>query len=171
MNALSYLIRSLRSEDEPFLWEMLYHAIHVSEGQVAPPRDIVHLPDLARYVQGWGRSGDQGFLAYRETTGQSLGAVWIRLLIGEGRGYGYVDEDTPELSIAVLPQYRSQGIGTALLGSMVSSVSGYASISLSVSADNPALRLYKRFGFRIISQDAGSFTMRRDTTGQQTPFP
>lgn len=165
MSALTYHIRPLRSDDGPFLWDMLYHAIHVPEGHVAPPRDIVYLPDLARYVQDWGQTGDYGFLASGVETGVLLGAAWIRLLTGKNRGYGYVDDDTPELSIAVLPQHRGQGIGTALLGCLFSSSPGSSSISLSVSGDNPALKLYQRFGFRIVGENAGSFTMIRDTVG------
>ncbi|MEJ7638954.1 MAG: GNAT family N-acetyltransferase [Singulisphaera sp.] len=112
---INCIIRPLISEDEPFLWEMLYQALHVPEGQSAPPREVVRLPELARYVQGWGREGDCGFLASDAITGRPLGAAWLRLPVGENKGYGYIDNDTPELSIAVLPEYRGQSIGTQLL--------------------------------------------------------
>ena len=154
-------IRPLRSEDEPFLWEMLYQALHVSEGQSAPPREVVRLPELARYVLGWGRKGDCGFLASDAATGRPVGAVWLRLLVGGNKGYGYVDDDTPELSIAVLPEYRGQGVGTQLLIHLFASACGQSSISLSVSADNSALRLYERFGFEVVSKSDGSLTMKR----------
>jgi ribosomal protein S18 acetylase RimI-like enzyme len=157
----NFIIRPLVPEDEPFLWEMLYQALHVPEGQSAPPREVVRLPELARYVQDWGREDDRGFLASDAITGQPLGAAWLRLLGGENRGYGHVDDDTPELSIAVLPEYRDQGIGTQLLTRLFDSVPEKFPISLSVSADNPALRLYERFGFEVVSRDAGSLTMRR----------
>ncbi len=158
---MNYVIRALASEDEPFLWEMLYQALHVPKGELSPPREVIHLPELSRYVQGWGRKGDRGFLASNATTGQYIGAVWLRLLIRESKGYGYVDDDTPELSMAVLPEYRGQGIGTELLACLVSSVCKHSSISLSVSEGNPAFRLYERFGFKVVSKSAGSFTMKR----------
>jgi len=72
-------------EDEPFLWEMLYQAIYVPEGQTAPPRSVVRRPELARYVRGWGREGDCGFLA-GDAADQPVGAVWLRLLRGENKG-------------------------------------------------------------------------------------
>ena len=159
---MNYIIRSLVPEDEPFLWEMLYQALYVSEGQSAWPRAIIHRPELACYVQGWGRESDCGFLASDAVTGQPLGAVWIRLLVGEYKGYGYVDDHTPELDIAVLPEYRGQGIGTQLLKHLFASACGQSSISLSVSAGNPAVKLYSRFGFTVVSRTDESLLMKRD---------
>ncbi|MCT7991918.1 GNAT family N-acetyltransferase [Laspinema olomoucense] len=158
---MNCIIRPLISKDQPFLWEMLYQALYVPGGQSVPPREVVQLPELARYVRGWKRVGDCGFLASDAATGQSVGAVWLRLLVGENRGYGYVDDDTPELSIAVVPGYRGQGLGTQLLIHLLASASGQSSISLSVSVDNPALRLYERFGFEVVSKSEGSLTMKR----------
>jgi ribosomal protein S18 acetylase RimI-like enzyme len=95
-------------------------------------------------------------------TGQPVGAVWVRLVVGEGKGYGYVDDDTPELSIAVFPEYRGQGIGTQLLTHLFASVCGQSSISLSVSAKNPAVKLYNCFGFKVVSRTDESLLMKRD---------
>jgi len=159
---MNYVIRPLELEDEPFLWEMLYQAIHVPEGQPPLPREIIQIPELARYVQSWGREGDCGFLSSDTLTSHPIGAVWLRLPIGEHKGYGYVDDNTFELSIAILPEYRGQGIGTQLLTHLLASEWGKSSISLSVSADNPAVRLYERFGFEIISRSDGSLTMKRN---------
>ncbi|MEL6381081.1 MAG: N-acetyltransferase [Cyanobacteria bacterium J06626_18] len=159
-------IRSITLEDESFLWEMLYQAIHVPEGQPALPRTIVQIPELARYVQGWGREGDVGFLSILTTTNQPIGAVWLPLPIGEYKGYGYIDDDTPELSIAVLPEYRGQGVGTQLLTHLLTSAWDEAPISLSVSAANSAVRLYQRFGFEIVGYNDDSLTMKRNSVGQ-----
>ena len=158
---MNCVIRPLKLEDEPFLWEMLYQALYVPKGCAALPREVVRLPELARYVQSWGREDDFGFLAKDAIADQSIGAIWLRLLIGENPGYGYVDDNTPELSIAVLPQYRGQGVGTQLLTHLLASEGGRSSISLSVSANNPAVRLYERFGFAIVSKSDESLTMKR----------
>ncbi|MGF1588506.1 MAG: GNAT family N-acetyltransferase [Pleurocapsa sp.] len=160
---MSCIIRPLVPEDEPFLWEMLYQALYVPVGQAVLSYEVIYLPELARYVKGWGQPSDCGFLASDATTGQPVGAVWLRLLKNENKGYGYVDDDTPELSIAVLPEYQGQGIGTELLNCLVASVCEHSSISLSVSEGNPATRLYERFGFEVVSGSAGSFTMKRDS--------
>jgi ribosomal protein S18 acetylase RimI-like enzyme len=166
---MNWIIRPLIFEDEPFLWEMLYQAIHVRDGQSPPPRDVVRLPELARYVEGWGRAGDRGFLASDALSGQPLGAAWLRLLTGDYKGYGYIDDDTPELSIAVLPEHRGHGIGTQLLSYLLASVRGQLSVSLSVSADNPALRLYQSFGFAVMRKSDGSLTMKRDRADAINP--
>jgi ribosomal protein S18 acetylase RimI-like enzyme len=156
---INHTLRSLTPADQPFLWEMLYQALYVPADEPPPPRDVIYQPDLARYVQDWGRAGDRGFLASDLATGEAIGAVWLRFLVGENQGYGYIDDQTPELGLAVLSEYRGQGIGTALLNALVAVVPG--SISLSVSADNPALRLYQRFGFAIVSESHGTLILKR----------
>jgi ribosomal protein S18 acetylase RimI-like enzyme len=157
---INWTIRSLTPTDQPFLWEMLYQALYVAADQTPPPREMIYQPDLARYVQDWGKAGDRGFVAIDDNTGQSIGAVWLRLLIGENKGYGYVDDRTPELGIALLPEYRGQSIGTALLNALVAAEPG--AISLSVAADNPAVRLYQRFGFAIVQEIGGSLILKRN---------
>ena len=105
------IIRSLTTADEPFLWEMLYQALYVPEGVDPFPRDIVRRPEISRYAEDWGQAGDLGFVAVSNDTRSPVGATWIRLLKGANKGYGYVDETTPELTIAVMPAFRGQGIG------------------------------------------------------------
>jgi ribosomal protein S18 acetylase RimI-like enzyme len=141
---------------------MLYQALYIPPGAPPLPREIVHRPEISRYVDNWGKPGDEGFAAIDEKTQRPVAAVWIRLLTGENRGYGYVDDATPELSIAVLPGYRGQGIGTILLTRMLAEAkSVHPAISLSVSADNPALRLYQRSGFEVVGEPSSSLTMIR----------
>lgn len=133
-------LRPLIPSDEPFLWEMLYQALYVPPGQPPLSRDLIQSPELRPYVEGWGGLSDIGWLALDDEI--PVGAVWFRLLVGTNRGYGYVDDTTPELSIAVLPEYRGQGIGTMLLRQLLElSPLPYSAISLSVDAENPARRL------------------------------
>ena len=153
-------IRALTKADESFLWDMLYQAIYVPEGQAPPPYEIVYQPALAWYVQDWGRDGDCGFLASAES-GQPVGAIWLRLATGGHHGYGYVDDDTPELSMALLPDYRGKGIGTQLFAYLFDSPWTHPRVSLSVSAKNPARRLYKRVRFVKVEQSGDSVTMIR----------
>lgn len=142
-------IRPLTSEDESFLREMLYEAIYLPPEIPRPPRDIVNQPDLAKYVNDWGQPGDGGLLAFDPATQRPAGAAWFRLFHETNRGYGYVDNSTPELTIAVLPEYRGKGIGSQLLTRLLEiAQTRYAAISLSVMPGNPALRLYQRAGFR-----------------------
>ena len=157
-------IRPLVQEDAHCLWEMLYQAIHVPQGVEPHAREIVHSPELAHYVAGWGRDGDIGYLAV-DADGMLVGAAWLRLLTGADRGYGYVDDTTPELSVAVVPGYRGQGIGSRLLAALLDAAcERYDTVSLSVQADNPALRLYQRLGFEVVEDGSTWFTMRKRLT-------
>jgi L-amino acid N-acyltransferase YncA len=81
----------------------------------------------------------------------------------DNAGYGYVDDDTPELSIAVLPQHRGRGIGTQLLTDLLREAqTRYKAVSLSVSADNPAPEMYERAGFEVVTKEAASLTMIKE---------
>jgi ribosomal protein S18 acetylase RimI-like enzyme len=125
-------------------------------------------PELGRYVRGWGRPDDVGLLAVDAETGQPVGAAWLRLMTREEAGYGYVDDETPELSIAVLPRYRGKGAGTLLLTRLLGDAERmYKAISLSVSGDNPAVRLYERLGFEAVSSSGTSLTMKRSARLRQ----
>lgn len=159
--------RSATPADEAFLREMLYEAIHPAPGQPRPARAIVQTPALARYVDGWGRAGDVGLVALAVDV--PVGAVWLRLWTGAERGYGFVDPETPELSMALRPEARGQGIGTQLLDRLFCLTSGrYPRISLSVSPGNPALRLYRRAGFETVGDDGHSLLLLRTAA---TPPP
>src|SRR5260370_37733824 len=84
-----------------------------SLGKTEPPsRDIVRRPEFSRYVEGWGRAGDTGFVAHDKKDGSLLGAVWLRRPIDKTHA-------ALELAFAVKPEHRKHGIGTALLTQLV----------------------------------------------------
>lgn len=152
------------SDDQPFLWEMLYQSLYVPEGHAPIDRIVLRHPYLARYVEDWGRKDDCGFIA-TDDNNRPLGATWMRLFKEDDKGYGYIDDLTPELGMAVQPEYRGQGIGTALLVCLIKSTEHlYNCISLSVASGNPAARLYTRLGFEITGEQSGSITMKGSTT-------
>ncbi|MGH7964112.1 MAG: GNAT family N-acetyltransferase [Candidatus Binatia bacterium] len=161
-----YTIRPVRNEDEPFLWEMLYYAAHLDEdGEVSIP-EAMRNPTLAKYVQHWGRAGDVGCIAVELDTGQLLGAAWVRLLTGADKVSNVIDETTPELAIAVLPEHIGKGIGAQLLTQLLDAAKTvYSTVVLSVRATNPAKRLYERLGFVVVDEitnrvGSRSFVMR-----------
>jgi ribosomal protein S18 acetylase RimI-like enzyme len=153
---MDYVIHPLTTADEPILWEMVYQALRTSEN--APPREIVREPEYARHVEGWGRAGDTGFVAYdAEKKDDLLGAVWFRLPPDDRDAPA-----TPELAFAVKSGHRKRGIGAALLTQLVKANPHYAAVSISAPANNPAVRLYERFGFKIVQQSDRAVTMRRE---------
>ena len=158
-----YLIEPITARDEPLLWEMLYQAIYVPAGMTAPPRQVVNTPGLSRCVQASGQANDDGMKAVAADRMQPIGAAWLRLLTDESRGYGYIDDRTPELSIAITPEHRGKGVGTRLLCALFERARDlHEAVSLSVSVENPAIRLYQRLGFEIVGQQGSSLIMKKE---------
>ena len=149
------VVRRGGAQDVRFLRDMLHHAYYWKER--AP--DTGPGP-VALYVKAWGRPGDTAVIAI--DGGFPVGAAWYRLFGAERPGYGFVDERTPELAIAVVPSARGKGVGTALLEALLGRAreAGYPTISLSVDRNNAgAIELYERHGFSRVGEDADSLTM------------
>ena len=153
MHNSPFVIIPLTFADESLLAEMSYQAIFIPAGGSPPPRTILTEPGLRKYFAAFGTLvGDIGCKAVESATGQAVGAAWVRLLQGAARGYGYVNDATPELSIAIDPAYRGQGIGQLLMTALFAAVvPHFAAISLSVWLENPAYRLYQRLGFTLVT--------------------
>jgi ribosomal protein S18 acetylase RimI-like enzyme len=152
------VIRRAGPQDIPFLKDMLRHAYYWRASTVPESGE----PPVQRYVERWGRPGDTALIAIQDF--QPVGAAWYRLFRADNPGYGFIDEETPELSIAIVPSRRGSGLGSELLDALMGRAreDGYESISLSVEKDNPAVALYERHGFRKVSEDDGAYTMRAD---------
>ncbi|MBD1383323.1 GNAT family N-acetyltransferase [Metabacillus arenae] len=145
----NYKIRPGTEQDINFLWEMLYQAIFVPEGEERPSREVLNDTKIKMYLDGWGKEGDIAFIA-ADSSENSVGAIWMRQFNDTTKTYGYIDQNTPVISgLAVLPQYRGQGIGTLLMNRLINKArdAGYLSLSLSVDPANPAMNLYEKKGF------------------------
>jgi ribosomal protein S18 acetylase RimI-like enzyme len=105
-------------------------------------------------VEGWGRIGDTGFVAHDKKSRALLGAVWLRRPTDKS-------DASPELALAVKPEHRRHGIGTALLTQLVRANPDQSSISVSFVAGKPVLRLYERFGFKVVEQRPDAVVMHR----------
>lgn len=154
-DASPVVVRRGGAQDVRFLRDMLHHAYYWKER--AP--DTGPGP-VALYVKAWGRRGDTAVIALDR--GFPVGAAWYRLFDRERPGYGFVDERTPELAIAVVPNARGKGVGTLLLDALLerARAEGYPSVSLSVDRANAgAIELYERYGFRRVGEDDDSVTM------------
>ena len=151
---MDYVIRPLTHQDEPILWEMLQHGLASAGTNELPSRDIIHRPEIARYVEGWGRVGDTGFVAHDKKNRALLGAAWLRRATDKS-------EPSPELALAVKPEHRRHGIGAALLTQLVRANPDYSTISISFVAGKPVLRLYERFGFKVVEQRPDAVVMQR----------
>jgi len=137
---------------------MLRHAYYWRVDSVSSSGE----PPVQRYVERWGRPGDTALIAIQDF--QRVGAAWYRLFRSDNPGYGFIDEETPELSIAIVPSKRGTGLGSELLDALLAQAraDGYAAVSLSVEKDNPAVGLYDRHGFTRVGEDEDAVTMRAD---------
>jgi len=141
--------------DVPFLRSMLAHAYnwHVNVFETDIP--------IARYVDNWGRRGDTALIAM--DGGHSVGAAWYRLFRESSAGYGFIDGETPELTIVVVPSRQGEGIGKELLAALVAraKADGYTSLSASAEKDNPETQSFLGEGFEKVAEHGSTLTLRR----------
>ncbi len=149
---MTYQTRLASSHDVEFLWEMLFYASHSDEDAgVSGPQELKSLPELARYVTGFGAPTDLGVIALAADSGELAGAAWFRLLTGDQRGYGWVNDLSPELAIATGPAHRGRGAGRRMLERLLPlALEHHEMVSLSCRMQNPARRLYERMGFELV---------------------
>jgi len=151
-------VREIRPADIPQMTEFLYHAIFQPPGTERLPREAIFQPDVHIYIDNFdpaATTGDCGVVA--EIGGKPVGMAWTRII----PGYGHIDEDTPELAISVLPEYRGKGIGAKLMGRLFDLLRerGYAQTSLAVQTKNPACRFYRRLGYTVVEEKKEEFLM------------
>ena len=142
----AFITRPLVSEDQADLWHWLHVALWDPPPAPPRPREVLRDPRVSIYAEGWGREGDVGVVG--EVDGQPIGACWMRLL-REGAGLGYVDDETPQLGIALEPAFRNRGFGRRLMRAALDAARahGYRQVSLTVHPLNPAIALYESCGF------------------------
>jgi ribosomal protein S18 acetylase RimI-like enzyme len=146
-------IRLVTQEDVPFLWEMLFHAAQLAKEGATSPEAAKTNPHVRKYVDGWGRDGDRGLIAYEMETSTKLGAAWLRLITSDKSHYGYHDDETPEMAIAVQPEWAGKGLGSLLLSALIEQVRrDVPAIVLTVRNENPAKKLYAKFGFQVVDE-------------------
>lgn len=154
------------AEDVPFLAAMLGEAAVWRPEKRTPTADEAMAdPHLAVYLAGWPRPGDVGLVAEQTGQGGPLGAAWYRTYTEASHGFGFVAEDIPEVSIAVVASRRGEGIGRRLLVGLIeaSEAEGRPALSLSVNHENPARHLYRSVGFEPVGlrRETASTMIRR----------
>ena len=144
------MLRPVDRHDVRFLRDMLRHAYHwrLTEESERP---------VYRYVRNWGRPGDAGVIAMDGP--HAYGAACYRLFTVDEPGFGFVDEKTPELTIAVVPSRRGKGAGREMLQALLDRAreSGYRAVSLSTDAQQ--VEWYEGFGFETVAESPHAVTM------------
>lgn len=139
------------------LWEAAGGGYKPDFEELVPRDSLRESPLYGRYLGGWGRAGDAGLLAQTDEAA-SLGAAWYRLFDWSESPGGLIQPDIPVLSIAVVPGYRNQGVGTRLLHALceLAHAEGHSHLSLGVFRENTRARhVYERSGFRV-HEDMGT---------------
>jgi ribosomal protein S18 acetylase RimI-like enzyme len=90
----------------------------------------------------------------RIITSDGVDAGWMQSSIKDGARYlEQIFIDTP---------FQSRGIGTGIINGLIDEAKlDQRPVTLGVVKTNPALRLYKRLGFRVTHEDDRKFYMRR----------
>ena len=149
--SLDYSIYPISDKDTPFLKEYLYKALFVPPGSPPFPKSIVDEEFLKPIYEKWGKRGDIGFTAKEKELNRIIGMAWVRLYNKVNLPLGIIDPTIPTLTMAVDDNFRSKGIGTALIEKLIEAVKeqGFKGISLSVDHRNFAVKLYKKIGFKL----------------------
>ncbi|ALJ21047.1 GNAT family N-acetyltransferase [Microbacterium sp. No. 7] len=158
--SMSFSLRPAAQADGTFLADMVVEAANWRQGGAKPRHEVIAGSDYRRYVAGWKRPGDGGFVAVDHGS-VPIGAAWYRVLARDEAGFGFVGVGVPELIIGVRPIWRAHGVGRALLQALCRDARehGHGRISLSVERDNFARTLYRSEGFAIVRRDIGRDTM------------
>lgn len=170
MTQLDYRIRTASAADLAAVRAALAYAIEWrSPSLSATPEEVIRRTGHEYLLSEWGRDGDVAVVA--QAGSRMVGAAWYRFWSEAEHSYGYIDPATPELGIGVDPDYRQLGVGTALVNALLelAEAVGIARISLSVEADNPAVRLYENVGFAPHARADGAWTMVKALRGCRTP--
>jgi ribosomal protein S18 acetylase RimI-like enzyme len=143
--------RPLAAEDQEKLWHWLHVALWDPPPAGLRPIEVLQVPGVRIYAENWGKHSDVGVVA--QVNGADAGACWLRLL-PVGIGLASVDTETPQLGIALEPEFQHKGYGRPLMieALKAASLAGYRQVSLTVHPDNPAQHMYERCGFRKIER-------------------
>ena len=130
-----------------------------------PPRHAhhaYHWRDVEELGDGpHGRLGPAGRCAYSRRRRRNVGAAWYRLFKEREPGYGFVDEQTPELRSPSCRRCRGKGYGEELLEALLAQAkqrrlrAGLAERR----AGQPRPPPLRAHGFEKVGEKDGSWTM------------
>ncbi len=153
---MDYIIREMRKDEYPLLKDFLYEAIFQKDEKNLLPKKIIEMPEIRIYIEDFGKKQDDYCLC-AVVNSKVVGAVWVRII----EGFGCVDDQTPELAIALYKEYRRLGIGSRLMAEMLNLLKekGYRKTSLSVQKDNYAAQMYLKMGYIIKKEKEEEYIM------------
>ena len=158
-------LRQSKPSDLQFMREMLYEAVFWRPNPNKPSfEEGLTGPGVRNALVDWGeRKGDTAVIALVDS--MPAGAAWYRFYTDDNCIRGYMDGTVPVIVIAVHKNYRRQGIGEKMMAWLMDHASkhGIQKLSLMVSKDNHAIRLYRKCGFLECADTGDSLLMLRNT--------
>jgi GNAT superfamily N-acetyltransferase len=143
-------LRSVEASESALVFSFLTIAARMIESDEPIQKALVD-QELTKYWQAWGQASDLGIVAVREADGVPVCCAWLRQLPREDPGF--VADCVLELAVGTIASERGRGIGRQVLAELIEVCGPQTNgISLSVRADNPALRLYQRLGFETTAE-------------------
>ena len=126
-------------------------------------------------LTGWDDAAKEAFVAMQyEAQRRSYAAAYgqasfdVVLVDDEPAGRLYVARDDAEIrivDIALLPEFRGAGVGTAILHDLMSEGAAAGKpVTLHVERFNPAVDLYRRLGFTVVAEGDVHLLLRYDST-------
>lgn len=87
------------------------------------------------------------------------GAIWSRRLNASHKSKAYINEQTPVLSIYVFPEFRAQGIGSAMMQQFLLEAGEVCEqLSIEVKYNKQTIDFFSKFDF-VETQECDVFTM------------
>lgn len=150
------------ADDEEFLFQV-YASTRASEMELAP----------------WTTQEKEAFLRMQSRAQRSHYATYYPhaeydLILRDGQRAGRLfilrgKEEIRIMDIALLPEFRNQGIGSTLLEQILNEGRQLnLPVTIHVERFNPALRLYTRLGFRLV-EDKGVYYFMAWSPARQQP--
>ena len=123
----------------------------------------VRAAGLREYVdQIWGWDDAAQFARFRARFDPA--AYVVIVVDGRDAGALAVEWRSDEVfltDISISPEWQRQGLGTAVLGSLVTEARQRGlPVALKVLKNNPARRLYERLGFQLVNETDSHYWMR-----------
>jgi len=141
---MAVTLRPVQADDEDFLYRLFCTSVgdelNVLDG---PQRNAILRMQFQAQQQTYNAEFPNANHQIIMLDGQVIGRVLVERSEAEHRG----------VDIALLPEYRSGGIGTMLIQELLDEAAGANKpFRISVVRTNPALHLYDRLGFKMTGE-------------------
>lgn len=143
--------RQLKKGESDRLPIFMYNAVIHPEDKLLET-EVIYEEHYHKYIKDYGRDGD--FALVCEDEGRVSGIIWVRLFKEEDDSFGFVDEETPELTLSVLAGYNQQAIGKELIQLLINElkIRGVKQVSTSICENHEIFDVYTLVGFKEVER-------------------